>query len=156
MLTVQTADQVVELVAADLVSCARIEGPTLNGIFSRLHIAGHVRNLALLLAGLNPEEAQFARVSCIGITEATTKAISEAALAGSLLGVRASFRVYRILDGYSHWGSNVVLNDGSDYVFDWFPTLEPENPILYRYRDWVVDRDGVEYWEFDGTLPPTP
>jgi hypothetical protein len=54
-----------------------------------------------------------------------------------------------------HWGSNVVLNDNSEYVFDWFPTLEPENPILYRYRDWVVDRDGVDYGEFDGTLPPT-
>jgi hypothetical protein len=109
----------------------------------------------LLLGGMESTDAEFVRVCCIGITEATTKAISDGALAGRILQVRTSFRVNRILDGYSHFGSYVRLLDGGEYVFDWFPTLEPENPLIYRYRDWLVDRDCVEYWEFDGHLPPT-
>lgn len=149
-LTTDTADQVVEAVGNDLLSCSRIEGPTLYGIFSKLHIAGHVRNLGLILGGMDTKDSHFVRVCCIGISEATSKAIFTEIRAGTITDMKTTCPVYRVVHQFSHFGTRVSMKDGSDYVFDWFPTLEPWNPVIYRYLDWKRDAGGVEYEDFEG------
>jgi hypothetical protein len=32
------------------------------------------------------------------------------------------------VNGYEHKGTGVVMKDGSEYVFDWWPTLTAGNP----------------------------
>ena len=149
-LTTDTADQVVQAVENDLVSCARIEGPTLYGVLSKLHIAGHLRNLGLIFGGMSTKDSTFVRVCCIGIAAATTKAIFAGIMSGDVTDAKATFQAYRIVHGFAHHGTGVAMKDGNDYVFDWFPTLEPSNPVIYRLADWRRDTGGVDYEDFDG------
>ena len=149
-LTTDTADQVVEAVADDLLSCSRIEGPTLGGILSAFHIAGHVRNFALILGGMDKDDSHFVRVCCIGIAEATSKAIFSAIRSGDIPAAKTTCSVYRVVHQFPHFGTRVSMKDGTDYVFDWFPTLEPWNPLIYQYANWKKDAGAVEYDDFEG------
>ena len=69
---------------------------------------------------------------------------------GKIQEVRSAHPTQRKVKGYSHFGTKVVMWDESEYVFDWFPTLEPENPIIYRSHDWVKGREGTAYEDFTG------
>jgi hypothetical protein len=150
-LSVDTADQIVDLISNDVECCSCIEGPTGWGLFSELEIAGGVRNFFLLYgAGLSKDDALFIRVCCIGIARATSKAISAGAHEGALTSVRTSYLVSRVVGGFAHSAAAIWMNDGTGYVFDWWRTLEPDNPVIYRYFDWMRARGGVQYEDFTG------
>lgn len=46
---------------------------------------------------------------------------------------------------WAHHACKVVMVDGTDYVFDWYPTLDPHNPHIYRTNDWRLDQNAVPY-----------
>jgi hypothetical protein len=48
------------------------------------------------------------------------------------------------------------MTDGSDYVFDWYPTLDPLNPWLYETDDWRVDQNEWPFSSFTGFVPTSP
>lgn len=150
-LSVDTADQIVDLISNDLVCCSCIEGPTGWGLFSELEWAGGIRNIALLIGGLDPSDRAFIRVTCTGIAEATAKAIHDAAMvAHTLPDVVNGYSVYRVVNGFHHNATKVLMTDGTSYVFDWWRTLDPGNPVMYPLFDWKRARAGIQYEDFTG------
>ena len=147
-----TAMRIIAVVSEDPVCCSRIKGPTLYGALSRLGIAGHVRNFALLYGGgMSAEDAEFIRVSCVGITLATAKAIYNAAnVKHQLKAVTNAYFVDRVHWRFYHNATKILMKDGTSYVFDWFPTLDPDNPVIYKFFDWKQDRNGVKWEDFYG------
>lgn len=150
-LTVAAAKNVVEVVARDPVCRAVIDPPDSFKFLGRLHIAGSTRNVALILAGVDMQKDSLAvRVKCTGIVERTTWAISLARVKGSVPGIRSSHGKHRICWGVHHDGTLVNMMDGTSYVFDWFPTLDRTNPIIYHEKAWLEDEGGVEFRDFAG------
>jgi len=42
------------------------------------------------------------------------------------------------------------MKDGTDYVFDWWPTLNPQNPLISTRAQWGVGGSTVEFRRFKG------
>lgn len=53
------------------------------------------------------------------------------------------------MNGYEHKGTGVVMKDGSDYVFDWWPTLTAGNPLISTLAQWANGGTTVEYEELE-------
>jgi hypothetical protein len=150
-LSVDTADQIVDIVSNDIVCCSCIEGPTGWGLFSALEWAGGVRNIFLMIGGLQPADKAFIRVTCTGIAEATVAAIYQAAMVDhSLPGVVNAYFWTRVVYGFHHNATMVKMEDGSAYIFDWWRTMDPGNPVMYKLFDWQRGRSGVQYEDFTG------
>ena len=155
-LDVETARSIVKAVRADAACRARIEGTKFSAIirfaFGGAHLAGGVRNLAMILRGLGPEHQIFVHLSCVGIAMATQRVIYSEMLAGRLPKVQGSLIRRRRVSGFEHKGTGVAMKDGSDYVFDWWPTLDLENPLISTLSQWVKGGTTVELEDFKGLL----
>lgn len=92
----------------------------------------------------------FQRVCCIGISEATAAALVDARHIPRSPSVYSVNRPDRTLGGSFHSATGVWLKDGSHYVFDWWKTLDPDNPYIYRYADWQLDKNPVQFVSFKG------
>jgi hypothetical protein len=153
-LDLDTARNIVNAVSADISCRGVIEGPTFPAIVTnaleRWHWAGGVRNFALILAGMGPEDAEFVRVSCVGISEVTQGVVFAETLKGKLPKVRTSRTTQRTVNKFVHHATCVSMKDGSDYVFDWWPTLNPKNPLISTYSQWVIAGTTIEHRSFRG------
>lgn len=69
-------------------------------------------------------------------------------IAGKLPRVRSSLVLRRNVGGFEHKGTGVAMNDGTDYVFDWWPTLNAKNPLISAYAQWFVAGSTIEYRNF--------
>jgi hypothetical protein len=58
-----------------------------------------------------------------------------------LPNVQNAIRCDRSIDGWDHHATRVLMTDGSDYVFDWYKTLDASNPWIYRTEEWRKDSD---------------
>ena len=153
-LSLSAPSKIVEVVRSDISSRACIEGPKFPAIvrntLERAHWSGGARNFFLVLAGMGSTDREFVRVSCVGIAEATSVAINAAIMKGNLPGVRASRVAERVIDGYHHKSTGVAMRDGKDYVFDWWPTLNPKNPLISTEAQWRIGQGAIEYKRFRG------
>lgn len=104
----------------------------------------------MLLMGGGPEDDAFRDLSCVGIAIATKAAIMANVFNGKLPTVLASYTAERTVDGYAHKGTGVAMKDGTDYVFDWWPTLNLRNPLISSRAAWRVAGKSVEYTSFKG------
>ncbi|MBR0668950.1 hypothetical protein GXW71_31670 [Roseomonas hellenica] len=158
MLTVAAALRICQAVASDPRCRARIQNHRPLPQLSGWGMAGAARNTAMILLGRKAGTPEFDQYSCVGVTEATTEAISAASVSGALTRpgptllpeVRHSTGVYRVVDGTHHQASWVVMTDGTDYVFDWHATLELQDPLLYRTADWRRNENPVRMAAFSG------
>ncbi len=171
-----TATKIVEAVKNDKVATARIDsflqyipGLMVPGIRG---MRGTIRNLGMALGeGLLDLGAQHAEVrfdvalgnnwnpfdpnlpgsagyelQCTGIAEAASSAIM-AAISGIPAVKLAEPRPRST--SFSHSGVYVLTIDESEYVFDWWVTLDTDNPYIFRYKDWDENRSG-QAEEFKG------
>jgi hypothetical protein len=154
-----TALLICQVVAGDIQCRAILSGPN-NSVLQAFGWSGGIRNFANAAAqtfgSLDQDDVQ--RESCIGISEVTTNAVFAASVKGSaktgqpapLPSVERAMEIDRSIDGWDHHACKVVMIDGSDYVFDWWKTLDPMNPWIYRTDDWRVDGDAVPFSSFSG------
>lgn len=162
MLTRATAVRICEIVSQDPRCKAILSGPN-NALLKALGWSGGVRNFMnsagwafgiggggkALWGGSAADQDDVQRVSCIGISQATTRAVSEASVSGSaktmktapLPSVQNAITCDRSIDGWDHHATRVLMTDGSDYVFDWYKTLDPSNPWIYKTEEWRKDSD---------------
>lgn len=104
---------------------------------------------------------------CYGISNATIDAIKAAVeeaktiarLLGDshvktkedVLGSIASVSDSQWFGGFPHQATKIVMPDKSNYVFDWWRTLDPFNPLIYPSEDdFQHDTGKVEYKSFKG------
>jgi hypothetical protein len=69
---------------------------------------------------------------------------------GKLPKVRSSLVVRRNVDGFEHKGTGVAMKDGTEYVFDWWPTLNSKNPLISPRALWAVGGSTIEFRSFKG------
>lgn len=147
-----TAHGIVHAIRTDAACRATIEGPRRSRVVMELlglwHVAGGVRNFMMMVSGLGRADDEFIRYSCIGIAVATQQVIQSAMLQGKLPKVQASLIRRRRVNGFEHKGTGVAMKDGSDYVFDWWPTLTPGNPLISTLAQWVRGGTTIEYEAF--------
>jgi len=169
-LDIDTARVIVEVVCADLsvrrsIENSRPPSPMLpsaplrfmlpaaiDSALESMHWAGGARNAAMILRGMGPKDDEFVRLSCVGIAEATKTVIVTNVVNGKLPKVRSSYTAMRTVNGYAHKGTNVAMRDGTEYVFDWWPTLNARNPLVSSRAEWLVAGKSVEYKAFKGFL----
>jgi hypothetical protein len=104
----------------------------------------------MILSGMRPGDEEFDSKICIGIADATQAAIIANVLNGKLPKVLTSSRAERVVSGYPHKATGVWMKDGTDYVFDWWPTLNTRNPLISTKAAWRVAGKSVEYRAFKG------
>jgi len=151
-LTSKQAKEIVSVVSNDVISRARITGPAL-GAFSSFVSArgwnGTIRNsVVLFVMWAEASDPVFQRICCIGIAEASVAALIAAK--PKLPFIHSVNQPYRAPGGSAHHATGIWTKDGSHYVFDWWKTLDPDNPFIYRYADWLVDRKPVQFVNFKG------
>lgn len=162
----QTVGRMIDAVSRDSVASGRI-----NSIFG----SGAKRNFAMALGqgvldlGAKRAEGQWgqklergwnpfdpfvdgsigARYNCVGIAEASVKAIDTAM--GALPRVAKVSKADR-QKGFAHAAVRVDTQDGGAYVVDWWVTLNVWNPMLFRFDDWNNNKwfSGSEYLTFLG------
>lgn len=104
----------------------------------------------MIFSGMGPGDEEFDSKICIGIAQATKAAIVAILANGKLPKVRGSYMAERVVDGYPHKATGVGMKDGTDYVFDWWPTLNVRNPLVSTLAAWRVAGKSVEYKAFKG------
>ena len=48
------------------------------------------------------------------------------------------------------------MKDGTEYVFDWWPTLNPKNPLISTYPQWLIAGTTIENRVFRGLTRVEP
>jgi hypothetical protein len=104
--------------------------------------------MVLMLKG--PGDEEFDSKICRGIALTTKVAIVASVLNGKLPKVQSSYVAERVVKGYPHAATNLYMKDGTEYVFDWWPTLNPRNPLVSSLAVWRVAGNSVEYKAFKG------
>jgi hypothetical protein len=99
----------------------------------------------------DPSDPSTAQYLCTGIAEATLDAIRAAtAKKAAALAKVASADVVSRSEPFEHSATLVVSADGGEYVFDWWKTLHPWCPMIYRRDDFLSNRGGVPFVYFGG------
>lgn len=146
-----TADKIVSIVANDRLCVSRIKSSSLYRLIGKLtHHAGNIRDLALMVSGISSRDERFLRISCNGMAEATSARLLRASIDGNLPEIKNSWAYSRCINGWWHFGTRVWMADETYYMFDWFFTLDPENPLISRGADWDAGDNGIEYGDFQG------
>ena len=137
-LSKSTAAKIVDVVTRDKESFHRITA--FFGSGPPPHIAGAMQNfiLASFVDPSDPNSFGY-KVSCDGISIATAAAINAAVAKGELPDVAQATDQPR-RKGISHTGTAIRMKDGTKYVFDWHKTLNPSNPAIYEFEDFVENR----------------
>jgi len=114
------------------------------------HMVGAARNLAMVLLLKGPGDEEFDSKICTGIALTTKTAVVANLTNGKLPKVRGSYVAERMVNGYAHKATGVGMRDGTDYVFDWWKTLNPPNPLVSSLAAWRVAGRSVEFRAFKG------
>jgi hypothetical protein len=122
----------------------------LRSALESLHWAGAARNLAMVLRLMGPGDEEFDSKICRGIALTTKAAIMASVLNGKLPKVQSAYVAERVVRGYRHAATNIYMKDGTEYVFDWWPTLNPRNPLISSRAEWRVAGRFMEYRAFKG------
>lgn len=123
---------------------------TIESALEHFHVAGPLRNAWMLAKGMDNKDDEFVELSCQGIAIVTQGVIFTHMMSSKLPKVLASRVVRRKVNGFEHKGTGVSMKDGTDYVFDWWPTLNPKNPVISSYAQWFVGGSTVEFRDFKG------
>lgn len=152
-LSVGNAYRVIQVVRADPEFVSRSQS-----IFRVLgRGAGGTRNfLSIMVAGdLEDSRNPWINWLCVGVAIAGADAVNRAIKARHLLGFESADSSHTSDGGHS--ATCVTMADKSQYVFDWWQTLNPDNPVLYRakdfenhtfYQNWT--NYGVQFRNFAG------
>lgn len=154
----ETAGKIIEIVAADI-NCQRViqtnpSSSFLNpgtDLFLRFsHLAGSVRNAAMMLQGKYTGDKEFDEKICIGIALVTFKAILVAIKQNRLPEVYTANSTHRVHLGTHHEATWIRMKDDSEYVFDWHATLKLRDPVISKIEDWQKAQNGINYLLFSG------
>ncbi len=110
--------------------------------------AGIIRNFGFSLAvTYTPVRYdKWDHLVCTGIAAASCNAINNSRPAA----IRRADSVDR-LEPFPHTATLVEMSDGSSYVFDWWVTLNVDNPMIFpSVALWMLKRGGVTLENFDG------
>ncbi len=160
-LTKAEAAEIVNVVAGDAECLRRINDGAwvADKLPNRLGINGSIRNWGYVACGMisfgkacDPSDAEYAEKVCTGITEATVTAISGAMKAKKTLG-----RITKVTSvsrngfmGTDHTATLIIMDDKSEYVFDWHATLNSRNPMIHKAADWKRSTGGQVFNTFSG------
>lgn len=157
-LSKETAGKIIEIVAADA-NCRKAIQPMpeldfLNPGTALLlefsHLAGSVRNLAMMAQGKYVGDPVFDERICSGIAVVTQNAIYAAIKRGKLPEVRTAGATHRVHRTIHHQATSIDMIDDSIYVFDWHATLKIQDPVISRLDDWRMGQNAVNYVLFSG------
>jgi len=84
----------------------------------------------MIIKGMGPDDNAFVHLTCSGISQSTQAVIFRQIVGGALPRVGATRVIRHNVDGFEHWGTGVSMKDGAEYVFDWWPTLNPKKPLI--------------------------
>lgn len=166
-LSKETVRKIVRIISADRESCDRISSWISSGLAARMGYGGLVRNLVMGTVGLSPGDQSSTgyRLSCDGIADATAAAISNVIKKSSGSDPRwcnvvkeplrevleAKSKARSIDHGFSHTGTAIYMKDGTQYVLDWWMSLNVEDPHIFRYDDFIYNRgNSVRFSDFNG------
>jgi hypothetical protein len=160
-LTKDTASRIIDVVAADANCRKAIQpnpqldfleflNPAPGMLLEYSHLAGSVRNLAMMFQGKYIGDPTFDERICVGITYVTFKAIFSAIGQGKLPGVRVAGNAHRVHRGTHHEATSIDMVDGSTYIFDWHATLKVLDPAISRFDDWLEARNAINFTLFSG------
>ena len=107
----------------------------------------------MLLRGMGPENAEFVRLSCVGIARVTQKVIFSQMMARKLPRVRSSLVLRRNVGGFEHKGTGVAMKVRTDYVFDGWPT---PNFLMKRLEMSCWIEPAIEYRDAERGRSATP
>jgi hypothetical protein len=158
-----TAGKIIAIVAADADTCRRIgkpvssedllHDPTMVSIFKKrleeLGAAGGFRNATLMFL-MSTDELN--EINCAGIAAASVKPLVAAIAAGKLPEVKKAGANYRETGVFKvgHYATWISMSDGSEYMFDWHATLNPNNPAISTPALWSTGASGINYVNFKG------
>lgn len=157
-LTRETAGKIIEAIAAN-VNCRKaiqpkpeldFLAPGTSLLLEFSHLAGSVRNLAMIFQGKYIGDAEFDERICSGIAVVTQNAIFSAVKQGKIPEVQTSGIAHRVHRSIHHQATSVDMKDGSIYIFDWHATLKIHDPAISRYEDWQKAQNAVNYVLFSG------
>jgi peptidoglycan hydrolase-like protein with peptidoglycan-binding domain len=98
-----------------------------------------------------PNAPHVDRIICTGIAEATANTINRVLTSSRTLSQHVqTARMESRRTGIAHAGTLLQMVNGSQFIFDWHMTLQPENPLIFRAEDWHNRRSGVLYSRFNG------
>ncbi len=169
MLTRAGAHRMCELVSKD-VGCQALLTAPWPPILQSWGVAGSVVNalgtVGTWVGGMDQDDLQLR--SCIGISNATSAALSPETVEGStasngyLPEVQLAITCTRfpkdfLGNTWEHHACRIIMVDGSDYVMDWWKTLDPWNPYIYATDDWRQDNSNYfPFSSFTGVGGPAP
>jgi hypothetical protein len=103
------------------------------------------------LTVFDPSDPSTAQWVCTGIADATLAAIRGAmAKRPAAFSKVAAVDVVSRFSPFDHTATAVRTSDGGEYVFDWWKTLHPWSPMLYRRPEFLANRGGVLFVHFGG------
>lgn len=161
-LSKETARKIIEAVTIDTECQNAIEpNPTLQKIGGMLnpttgfllefsHLAGSVRNAAMMLQGKYVGDKEFDEKICLGIALVTFKAILKAIKQGKLPEIHTASSIHRVHWGIHHEATWIRMKDDSEYVFDWHATLKMRDPAISKAEDWLIAKTAINFVLFSG------
>lgn len=174
----RTSEQIVNVVAGDA-ECQRRITSLYGTVLGEIGLSGAFRNFSMALADapndgvemagnflirewdklvgnaksprwqkgqIFPEHVRDPYI-CTGIADATVAALSAAASQIDQLGA-ATFASRD--EGFAHAGTKVTMDDGSEYLFDWWRTLQLRDPMIFLPEAWHTCAGGVHFEDFQG------
>jgi hypothetical protein len=120
-------------------------------VLERLGIAGWVRNAFAGLV-LSESDPRFQRLLCGGIVAVTVAALDKKkGMLPGLRDVQGASREPRAWGvNWAHFATLLLMNDNTNYVFDWHKTLNISNPWVSKQDDWQIAQNEIPFSDFQG------
>lgn len=106
-----------------------------------------------LLFDPNVEGSPGAEYQCTAISEAAQNAIEKRQkLSKNFVPDLAKVTCHSRSEGFAHMGVVLTMTDKSTYVLDWWATLDIDNPLVYKFDDFDMNRKDAarEFAKFGG------
>ena len=106
-----------------------------------------------LLFDPNVDGSLGAEYQCTAISEAAQKAIDKRQkLSPDFVPGLARVSCHSRSEGFAHMGVVLEMKDKKDYVLDWWATLDIDNPLVYKFDDFDMNRKdaALEFKNFGG------
>jgi hypothetical protein len=159
-LTIPAANWIVDVVRMDPQCLRQIESVLSHVLPDDWGIAGGLRNLGFMAQFKTPKDAD--PYICTGIADVTAAAIEKALATGSgNTGIQSAGTVGRHPPTFKlgnheflevdHAATLILMQDKSNYVFDWHATLNVADPKMYPSKlDFQKARHGILFVDFGG------
>lgn len=106
-----------------------------------------------LLFDPNVDGSLGAEYQCTAISEAARDAIEQRQkLSTGFVPDLEKVTCHSRSEGFAHMGVVLTIRDKTSYVLDWWATLDIENPLVYKFDDFDMNRKDAarEYSQFGG------